>query len=67
LPGGLLQLVSGRILQTGKQVVCGIAGAVWWEPSKRIDRDVLQRMTDAIQHRGPDAEGHWQAEPNDSH
>lgn len=46
--------------------MCGIAGAVWWDPSKRIDRDVLQRMTDAIQHRGPDAEGHWQAAPNDS-
>ncbi len=39
--------------------MCGIAGAVWWEPSAGIDRPVLQRMTDAIRHRGPDAEGHW--------
>jgi len=39
--------------------VCGIAGAVWWRQNKRVERDVLQRMTDAIQHRGPDAEGHW--------
>lgn len=42
--------------------MCGIAGAVWWQQDKRIDRDVLQRMTDAIQHRGPDAEGHWTIE-----
>lgn len=34
--------------------MCGIAGFVG-----RGDRSVLQRMTDAIQHRGPDAEGHW--------
>ncbi len=38
--------------------MCGIAGAVWWDSQQRIDRDVLQRMTDAIRHRGPDAEGH---------
>ena len=39
--------------------MCGIAGAVWWERGQRIDRNVLQRMTDSIRHRGPDAEGHW--------
>ena len=38
--------------------MCGIAGAIWWQAEKRISHDVLQRMTDAIQHRGPDAEGH---------
>ena len=39
--------------------MCGIAGAIWWKQHQRIDRDVLQRMTDCIRHRGPDAEGHW--------
>ena len=39
--------------------MCGIAGAVWWEQGQRIDRNILQRMTDSIRHRGPDAEGHW--------
>jgi len=34
--------------------MCGIAGF-----SGFGDRDVLQRMTDAIRYRGPDAEGHW--------
>ena len=34
--------------------MCGLAGFVG-----RGDRGVLQRMTDAIRHRGPDAEGHW--------
>ena len=37
--------------------MCGIAGFVG--PG---DRGVLQRMTDAIRHRGPDAEGHWMEE-----
>lgn len=34
--------------------MCGLAGFVG-----RGDRGILQRMTDAIRHRGPDAEGHW--------
>ena len=34
--------------------MCGIAGFVGTG-----DRATLQRMTDAIRHRGPDAEGHW--------
>jgi asparagine synthase (glutamine-hydrolysing) len=34
--------------------MCGIAGFVG-----RGDESVLRRMTDAIRHRGPDAEGHW--------
>lgn len=37
--------------------MCGIAGFVG-----RGDRATLQRMTDAIRHRGPDAEGHWAEE-----
>ncbi len=39
--------------------MCGIAGSIWWQQDKRIDREVLGRMTDAIQHRGPDAQGHF--------
>ncbi len=34
--------------------MCGIAGF-----TGAGDRAVLQRMTDGIRHRGPDAEGHW--------
>src|SRR5688500_13985797 len=34
--------------------MCGIAGFVG-----RGDGDILRRMTEAIRHRGPDAEGHW--------
>ncbi len=34
--------------------MCGIAGFVG-----RADEGVLRRMTEAIRHRGPDAEGHW--------
>ena len=37
--------------------MCGIAGFVG-----RGDLGVLRRMTDAIRHRGPDAEGHWSDE-----
>src|SRR3954464_1173766 len=38
-------------------LMCGIAGF-----SGFGDRDILRRMTDAIRHRGPDAEGHWAEE-----
>ncbi|MEZ6068155.1 MAG: asparagine synthase (glutamine-hydrolyzing) [Planctomycetaceae bacterium] len=39
--------------------MCGIAGAVWTSQGQPLERDVLQRMTDAIVHRGPDDEGHY--------
>ncbi len=42
--------------------MCGIAGFVG--PG---DRGVLQRMTDAIAHRGPDADGHWVEESTGVH
>lgn len=44
--------------KAGVLTVCGIAGAAWWKPEKKISQAVLQRMTDSIRHRGPDAEGH---------
>jgi asparagine synthase (glutamine-hydrolysing) len=47
--------------------VCGIAGALWWQPSKAISADTLQRMTDSIRHRGPDADGHYFWPPGSSH
>lgn len=39
--------------------MCGIAGALWWNPTKAIAAQTLQRMTDSIRHRGPDADGHY--------
>src|SRR5689334_5893855 len=36
--------------------MCGIAGIVG---SSRIDREVLERMTNAVAHRGPDDLGLW--------
>ena len=37
--------------------MCGITGGIWTNPERAIDRAVLQRMTDALQHRGPDDKG----------
>jgi len=37
--------------------MCGIAGAVWFEAGKALERATLQRMIDVLQHRGPDGEG----------
>jgi asparagine synthase (glutamine-hydrolysing) len=39
--------------------MCGIAG--FWDPSGLTADSavILRRMTDAIRHRGPDADGHW--------
>ena len=42
--------------------MCGIAGLVA-PPGARMPLDVLQRMTDAIAHRGPDGEGFLVASP----
>jgi asparagine synthase (glutamine-hydrolysing) len=40
--------------------MCGIAGAAWINPDRSIDRQTLDRMTDALQHRGPDDRGtYW--------
>lgn len=39
--------------------MCGISGSVWWHSDKQISSQVLQQMTDALRHRGPDADGHW--------
>ena len=38
--------------------MCGIAGVLPLD-SSRIDLASLQRMTEAINHRGPDGDGHW--------
>ena len=38
--------------------MCGIAGGIWLEESKRLSLEVLRSMTDAIAHRGPDDQGH---------
>ena len=37
--------------------MCGITGALWTDPNLSIDHDTLARMTDILQHRGPDDRG----------
>ncbi|VAW03369.1 Asparagine synthetase [glutamine-hydrolyzing], partial [hydrothermal vent metagenome] len=37
--------------------MCGIAGIIDLKATREIDRAALQRMTDALRHRGPDGEG----------
>jgi asparagine synthase (glutamine-hydrolysing) len=39
--------------------MCGIAGIIQ-STSFRYNSGHLQKMTDALAHRGPDGEGHWQ-------
>jgi asparagine synthase (glutamine-hydrolysing) len=41
--------------------MCGIAGRFNDDPLRPIERDVLEAMTDAIAHRGPDAAGYYVA------
>jgi asparagine synthase (glutamine-hydrolysing) len=38
--------------------MCGIAGLIYLNDAA-VSPVVLQKMTDAIAHRGPDGEGHW--------
>jgi asparagine synthase (glutamine-hydrolysing) len=37
--------------------MCGIAGIIDLKAAREVDRAALQRMTDALRHRGPDGEG----------
>src|SRR5689334_17367704 len=37
--------------------MCGIAGLLYFDPDRRVERSALERMTDAIRHRGPDDAG----------
>src|SRR5690606_33650642 len=39
--------------------MCGIAGAVWFDPAVAMDEVTLRQMTDALRHRGPDDEGQF--------
>jgi asparagine synthase (glutamine-hydrolysing) len=39
--------------------MCGFAGIVTWDNRHRVHRDVLERMSARIAHRGPDDQGLW--------
>lgn len=42
--------------------MCGITGAIWTDPQRAIDAATLARMTDVLQHRGPDDSGQLRSE-----
>ena len=39
--------------------MCGIAGILYRDSGRPVERGALKGMADAIAHRGPDAEGYW--------
>jgi asparagine synthase (glutamine-hydrolysing) len=39
--------------------MCGIAGVLYADSDRPVDRAILQAMGDSLAHRGPDAEGFW--------
>ena len=39
--------------------MCGIVGGIWWDDTAAIEFATLQRMTEALRHRGPDGSGHY--------
>src|SRR5512137_162291 len=39
--------------------MCGIAGILAFSSAVRIEKKVLERMADAIRHRGPDGDGFY--------
>src|SRR5437660_2013969 len=39
--------------------MCGIAGVLYADPAKPVERSLLKAMGDSLAHRGPDAEGFW--------
>jgi asparagine synthase (glutamine-hydrolysing) len=40
--------------------MCGIAGILYADRSRPVERGVLKAMGDSLAHRGPDAEGFWE-------
>ena len=39
--------------------MCGIAGIIHFDETRLAGRSMIQSMTDAMAHRGPDADGFW--------
>jgi asparagine synthase (glutamine-hydrolysing) len=39
--------------------MCGIAGVIYADSDRVVDREILKCMGDSLAHRGPDAEGFW--------
>lgn len=39
--------------------MCGIAGVLYADANRPVDRSILQGMGESIAHRGPDAQGFW--------
>jgi asparagine synthase (glutamine-hydrolysing) len=42
--------------------MCGIAGVLKWSPQSKVSAAGLERMSEVIRHRGPDAAGLWISE-----
>jgi asparagine synthetase B (glutamine-hydrolysing) len=42
--------------------MCGIAGGIWNDPKLTLDAEVVRGMTEAVAHRGPDDDGHFESE-----
>lgn len=39
--------------------MCGIAGKLYFDPDRQVERDLILNMTKTLKHRGPDDEGIW--------
>lgn len=42
--------------------MCGITGGVWIDPAQEVTPHTLARMTEVLQHRGPDDDGQYRSE-----
>src|SRR5262252_6593117 len=40
--------------------MCGIAGILHQDPTRRVTSETLRRMTSALAHRGPDGDGYYE-------
>jgi len=43
--------------------MCGIAGKLFYDRGRPVDEELLRRMCDALEHRGPDDEGYFRDGP----
>ena len=43
--------------------MCGICGKLYFDPEKRVAKELVRKMCDAILHRGPDGRGEYNSGP----
>ncbi|MCA9084059.1 MAG: asparagine synthase (glutamine-hydrolyzing) [Planctomycetaceae bacterium] len=59
--GSPIDCLQKRLVREVSTAMCGIAGVLYADPFRPVEKPVLSAMGNAIAHRGPDGEGFFRA------